>query len=129
MSMRTSEIVRNLRRRTPISDKTSVPEAPSWLGAEGRDCWARTMLTLMKDGNVQDIDLNAIMIACATWERWREYNDSGKDTKAANMAKLYIQIMSAFGMTPKARLKIVPHKKNDLGADNQLLEDCNLEDE
>ncbi len=128
-STKTSDAVRKLKRRTPISDRSYVPDAPAWLGAEGKECWACTMLALMKDGNVQELDLNAIKIACATWEKWREFNDQGEDQKASNMAKLYVQIMKDFGMTPKARLKIVPHKKEDeAGADSRFLLDFDLED-
>lgn len=110
------------KAKKPVEKRIVPPLPPKWLGPEGQDCWRETVRILMEKGNVEQIDLRAIAIACSMWERYRMYTAEGDDVAAIRMSAEYIRIMSAFGMTPKSRLKIPEKKKQaDKDADADIL--------
>lgn len=100
-----------------IKALTKTPEAPSYLGSEGRAEWERIMPVLVKNRMVNELSLNIIAYACRCYEwSFEEPYTTNAGTLAYEHPRAmndYIAIMKEFGATALTgqRIKPVPKKK------------------
>lgn len=106
------------------SPLTSTPKAPAWIGPFGQECWKRVIPSLIKERRVLPSDVPTLEAACSFYNSFR-LSLSLRDLPAAKSAiTMYDKLMSAFGVTPKARKSLdletkekAPSESEDSGWD------------
>lgn len=90
-----------------------TPEPAGWLSAEAKVHFRYIMPLLIKDGVVCSVDIPVIESACELYAKFQDSDLKLSDRKSAIAA--YISIMSAFGVTYKARkqLELMKDEKKD----------------
>ena len=90
-----------------------TPEPAAWLTGPAKDHFKYIVPLLIKDGVVCSVDVPVIEAACELYSIFKDRCEKLSDRKAALAS--YISIMSAFGVTYKARksLAITKDDKKD----------------
>ena len=90
-----------------------TPEPAAWLTKAAKDHFKSIMPLLIKDGVVCSVDIPVIEAACDLYATFKDRTQKLSDRKSALAS--YISIMSAFGVTYKARktLSITKDDKKD----------------
>ena len=91
-----------------------TPEPASWLTEEAKEHFRYIVPLLIKDGVVCSVDVPVIEAACELYSIFRDREEKLSDRKSALTS--YVSIMSAFGVTHKARktLAITKDEKKDI---------------
>ena len=89
-----------------------TPEPAAWLAGTAKDHFKYIVPLLIKDGVVCSVDVPVIEAACELYSIFKDRTEKLSDRKSALAS--YISIMSAFGVTYKARknLAIVKSDKD-----------------
>ena len=91
-----------------ILQKTPNPSA--WLTQRAKEHFKYIMPLLIKDGVVCVVDVPVIESACELYAVFQDRNEKLSDRKSAIAS--YISIMSAFGVTYKARKALAISKES-----------------
>lgn len=78
-----------------------TPEPASWLTGTAKDHFKYIVPLLIKDGVVCSVDVPVIEAACDLYATFKDRTQKLSDRKSALAS--YISIMSAYGVTYKAR--------------------------
>lgn len=77
-----------------------APEPPECLTELGKQHWNDIMPSLIKQGQVSNLDLSVLAMACNLFSAWENSSDVDETVK---LAKAYVSIMEKFGVTSKGR--------------------------
>ena len=87
-----------------------TPEPASWLTKTAKDHFKYIVPLLIKDEVVCSVDVPVIEAACELYSIFKDRGEKLSDRKSALAS--YIQIMSAFGVTYKARKSLAISKES-----------------
>ena len=93
-----------------------TPEPAAWLTGTAKDHFKNIMPLLIKDGVVCSVDVPVIEAACELYSIFKDRTEKLSDRKSALAS--YISIMSAFGVTYKARKQLAITKDDKKAEDD-----------